>query len=200
MPQSERFKTAIEKFDQANGEDPRKDNVGGVERPRELLFARQVYAWVERLWDAPSEALLLAARSHTLRRWAIPRDRHPMTTEGYHLWRRELALFHAEEAQKILEEVGYDQEMIERVRDLITKANWPADPEALALEDADCLVFLETKLRRFVDEWDSAKMQRVLGQTYQKMTPQARCLVSTLNLGKREREIIEAAVSDLPSS
>ena len=195
MPPSERFKSAIERFDQANGADPRTEDVDGAPQPRELLFERRVYAWVERLAKEPSEPLLLAARAHTLRRWMIPRDRFPMTTEGYHQWRHELMVFHADEAQKILNDVGYDQDTVERVRALITKANWPSDAEALALEDADCLVFLETKLSRFVDEWDAATMQRVLGQAYQKMTPQARSLVSTLELGVREREILDGVLS-----
>ncbi len=56
----------------------------------------------------------------------------------------------------------------------ITKANWPAEPEACALEDADCLVFLETKLQNYVDEWEEEKILRVLQRTLRKMTLDAR--------------------------
>lgn len=200
MHKSERFKRAIERFDEANAADPRRDEVDGTAQPRELLFARGVYVWIQKLVAEPSEALLLAARSHTLRRWIIPRDRYPMTTPGYHQWRNALAEYHADEAEKILLDVGYDPGTIPQVRALITKANWPADPEALALEDADCLAFLETKLSRFVDAWDDEKMTRVLGQTYRKMTPEARRHVATLSLGERERKIVEQVVSGIAAN
>jgi len=197
MHESERFQQAIERFDKANATDPRRDEVDGTAQPRELLFARSVYEWVQKLAPEPSEPLLLAARSHTLCRWMIPRDRYPMTTTGYHEWRNALAEFHADEAAKILQDVGYDAGTIRQVRALNTKANWPADPEALVLEDADCLVFLESKLSRFIDAWDDEKMTRVLGQTYRKMTPEARRHVGALPLGDRERKIVEQVVSGL---
>ena len=190
MNVDERFHLAIKEFDKANEEDPRTEIVAGHAQPKELLFSRRVYAWIEKLVERPSEKLLLAARSHTLRRWMIPRDRYPMTTKDYHRWRNALAEFHAAEAEKILAEVGYGPEMIDPVRQLIIKANWPAEEEALALEDADCLVFLETKLGDFVDQWDDEKMSRILRQTYAKMTPDAREAVSTLHFDEKERAVL----------
>lgn len=199
MKKDERFCTAIEDFDQVNEQDPRSEIVDGDTVPKELLFAQRVYGWVEKLVENPSETLLLAARSHTLRRWAIPRDRYAMTTQAYHQWRSALAELHAEEAEKILAEVGYGMDTIDAVRKLITKATWPAAEDALALEDADCLVFLETKLGHYVDQWDEEKMSRVLRQTYSKMTPRAREEVATLNLGEKERAVLDRALSDHPT-
>lgn len=196
MKNDERFCLAIEDFDKVNEQDPRTEIVDGDTMPKELLFARRVYGWIEKLVENPSETLLLAARSHTLRRWAIPRDRYAMNTQAYHQWRQALAELHAEEAEKILAEVGYGTDMIEAVRELITKATWPAADDALALEDADCLVFLETKLGHYVDQWDQEKMSRVLRQTYGKMTPRAREEVATLSLGEKERAALDRALSD----
>ncbi len=196
MKKNERFCSAIEGFDQVNQQDPRTEIVDGDTMPKELLFARRVYGWIEKLVENPSDTLLLAARSHTLRRWAIPRDRYAMTTQAYHQWRQALAELHAKEAEKILAEVGYGTDTIDAVRRLITKATWPADDDALALEDADCLVFLETKLGHFVDQWDEEKMSRVLRQTYGKMTPRAREEVAKLNLGEKDRAALDRALSD----
>jgi Domain of unknown function (DUF4202) len=193
MANSERFSEAIRLIDAANGEDPRVELVDGKPRPRELLFAQRVYDCVTEMVDEPSEELLLAARAHTLRRWMIPRDRYPMTTVGYHKWRDALAQFHANEAESILQTAGYADDSIRKVKAFITKADWPENREALALEDADCLVFLDTKLRNYVDEWEDDKTVRILRRTIQKMTPAARDRAMSLKLGVRERDLLERA-------
>ncbi len=191
----ERLAEAIKRIDAANKEDPRTELVDGRPESRELLFAQRVYEWVRKLVDDPSEELLLAARAHTLRRWLVPRERYPKTTVGYHQWRDALARFHAKEAEEILREVGYPADAIRWVKAFITKENWPAEPEACALEDADCLVFLETKLQNYVDEWEEEKTLRVLQRTLRKMTPDAREHALRLKLGERERDLLHRAAS-----
>ena len=191
----ERFSEAIKKIDAVNQEDPRSEMVDGRPQPRELLFAQRVYQWVEQLAEAPSEELLLAARAHTLRRWMIPRDRYPMTTVGYHQWRNALAQFHADEAETILHAAGYPAEQIQSIRDFITKKNWPENKEACVLEDADCLVFLETKLSDYIDDWQDTKTLRILQRTIRKMTPEARTRAFQLKLGERERELVHRAAN-----
>ena len=195
MQRDERFSEAIKKIDAANQEDPRSEMVDGRPQPRELLFAQRVYQWVEQLAEAPSEELLLAARAHTLRRWMIPRDRYPMTTVGYHQWRNALAQFHADEAETILHAAGYPAEQIQSIRDFITKKNWPENKEACVLEDADCLVFLETKLSDYIDDWQDTKTLRILQRTIRKMTPEARTRAFQLKLGERERELVHRAAN-----
>ncbi len=193
MEDSGRFAKAIKRIDAANRDDPRTELVDGKPQSRELLFAQRVYEWVRKLVDHPSEELLLAARAHTLRRWLIPRDRYPKTTVGYHQWRDALARFHAEEAESILRAVGYSDENIQKIKDFITKANWPEDNEACALEDADCLVFLETKLQDYIDDWEESKAMRILQRTFRKMTPDGRARAHQLTLGDRERELLRRA-------
>lgn len=195
MIRNERFEEAIRRIDAANREDQRTDIVDGQLQPREYLFAKRVYECVESITKEPSEALLLAARSHTLRRWAIPRDKYPMTTVGYHQWRDALARFHADEAEKILRDVGYDEATIKDVKAFITKDNWPTSREACVLEDADCLVFLETKLVNYVDEWDEEKAKRILERTFEKMTTDGRERVKKLTLGERERALLERVLT-----
>ncbi len=195
MQRDKRFSEAIKKIDAANMEDPRSEIVDGSPQPRELLFAQRVYRWVEQLAEDASEELLLAARAHTLRRWMIPRDRYPMTTVGYHQWRNALAQFHADEAESILRAVGYPASQIQSIRDFITKENWPENVESCVLEDADCLVFLETKLSDYIDAWEDSKTLRILRRTIRKMTPEARTRASQLKLGERERELLRRAAN-----
>lgn len=193
MDREQRFAEAIEKIDAANREDPRTEIVDGQSQPRELLFAQRVYKWVEQLATDPSDELLLAARAHTLHRWMIPRDRYPMTTPGYHQWRDALARFHADEAETILRAVGYPDDKILKIKAFITKKNWPEDKEARVLEDADCLVFLETKLQDYMDAWEESKAVRILQGTFGKMTPDGRARALQLKLGDRERELMRQA-------
>ena len=194
MVDDERFKKAISAIDAANQEDPRSDMVDGREQPRELLFATRVYQLVQELVNTPSEELLLAARAHTIRRWVIPRERYAGNTAGYHEWRDALAKFHAEQTRTILEETGYPQEGIARVEALITKLDWPADAEACALEDADCLAFLEMKLHKYLDEWDKSKLNRIVRRTLRKMTAPARQRALELNLSEAEHTLLQHAL------
>src|SRR5436309_4432758 len=130
---SGRFQDAIARFDAANAQDP---------RDIELPYAQRLSAWVERLAPEASASLRLAARCQHLRRWASPRESYPPGRVGYLKWREALKHFHAEEAGKILREVGYDDAMVERVQKLNLKKK---DPETDVLEDALCLLFLETQ-------------------------------------------------------
>jgi len=189
------FDRAVELIDEANGKDPRSQSVNGNSVPKELFFAQQVASWIPKLIDHPSEALLLAARSHTIRRWMIPRDKYSKDNIGYHQWRNALAKFHAQETTAILEKAGLNQETIARVQSLITRRNFPGDPEAHALEDADCLVFLQTKLGNYLDDWGEDKTINILRKTLKKMTPKGVSFVAQLGLDKRCAAIVARATA-----
>jgi len=194
MKHDEQFNAALQHFDAANSEDPQSVKVDGKPEPRELVFNQRVYDWVTKLVDDPSEALLLAARSHTLRRWEIPRSDYSMTTIGYHAWRDACAEHHAKEATAILRDLGYEDAIVEQVEAFILKKNWPQEAEACALEDADCLVFLDMKLADYTDDWDHEKMQRILQRTLRKMTPEARTRAATLSFSDEVRPFVEEAM------
>ena len=89
----------------------------------------------------------------------------------------------------------YPADSIRRVKAFITEENWPTEPEACAPEDADCLVFLETKLQNYVGEWEEEKTLRVLQRTLRKMTPNVREHALRLKFGERERELVRRAVT-----
>ncbi len=188
---SARLEEALQEFDRLNSSDPRTQAVAGKAHPRELVFAQRVYAWVERLEPSASEAVRLAARSHTLRRWEVPRGDYPMNPAGYHQWRAATAAHSAHAAAEILARLGYPDETVRRVSRLITWELFPNDPDAQLLEDADCLAFLEIKLEGYLTRWDEGKVRRILQGTWAKMSPQARRAAAAVPLDSRAKRLIE---------
>jgi hypothetical protein len=187
----ERFREAIQRFDAANAEDPRGE---------ELLYAQRMTEWLRRLVPQASESLQLAARSQHIRRWEIPRDTFPMNRAGYHKWRTELAKFHAQIAGRIMGEVGYDEGMIVRVQSLLRKERLKEDPEAQTLEDVICLVFLENYFADFAKEHDEQKIINILRKTWRKMSPRGHEVAVTLPLGPEEKALLEKALTPAAGS
>ena len=161
-----KFKQAIEKIDAANAADP--SSVDGV--PSELLYSRRMTAWLGKLYPDASEALQLAARAQHIRRWEVPRSSYPMDRAGYHRWRTGLYTFHGDAAAEILQELGYDQTTIDRVKSLLKKERLKADPETQALEDVICVVFLENYFVDFAARHDEEKLITILRRTWAKMS------------------------------
>jgi hypothetical protein len=189
-----RFKNAIAAIDAANAMDPQSAHWKDRSGPREMLFAQCVFEWVRKLDADPSEPLLLAARSHTLCRWEVPRSTYEMNKPGYRKWREACAAHHAQVAENLLTDHGYDEPIVTSVLDLILKKNWPANPQAQTLEDADCFAFLEMKLENYVDEWEADKAVNILRKTLRKMTPRARELATTIVLDPRAAELLQKAL------
>lgn len=190
-----RYSQAIEAIDAANGDDPNRIVVRGEERPKELAHAELVTEWVRRLAPDASEALLLAARAHHLRRWTLPRSSHPEGRAGYLKWRKVLHEQHAQEVAGILDDVGYDATTIARVQDLVRKRGLGKDPEVQVLEDALCLVFLETQLAELAARTDPEKMVGIIQKTAKKMSEPAIGLVSDLELDADDRALLERALA-----
>ncbi|HEX4055098.1 MAG TPA: DUF4202 domain-containing protein [Tepidisphaeraceae bacterium] len=185
------FRDAIEKFDAANAQDPTLiDSI-----PAELLYARRMTDWLNRLYPDADESLRLAARAQHIRRWMIPRSRYPMTRAGYHQWRTTLYTFHADEATQILHEVGYDEQAVARVRSLLRKEKLKADPQTQALEDVACLVFLENYFAEFALKHDEQKVIEILRRTWKKMSERGRAAALELPLQTEARRLIEKALA-----
>jgi hypothetical protein len=191
----ERFRAAIERIDAANADDPHRVSHDGREIAAEVLYARRMTAWLERLYPDASEQLRLAVRAQHIRRWEIPRDTYPMDRAGYHRWRTALYTFHADTAERILREVGYDDATIARVRSLLRKERLKSDPETQALEDVACLVFLESYFAEFAAKHDDEKLITILRRTWAKMSPKARDAALALKLEPRARALIENALA-----
>lgn len=193
-----RFNQAIARMDAANAEDPNRDTADGHEYPKELLYAQRMSAMLERYQPDASEVLQLAVRCQHIQRWKIPRPDYPMTRPGYHQWRTRLRDFHAEIAESILKDVGYDEETIARVRSLLRKERLQQDAEVQTLEDVVVLVFLESYLEDFVrthPEYDEAKLIDILRKSLRKMSERGReAAVSMITLPASLLPTIQKAV------
>jgi hypothetical protein len=188
------FAEAIRRFDEENSRDPHREQVEGVDHPRELLYAQRLTDWVRRLAPEAAETLLLAARCQHLCRWEIPRSSYEMTRAGYLRWRAELKELHARKAADILREVGYGEEVITRVQELVRKKNLGSDPEVQVLEDALCLVTLEFQLEDLMAKTDPEKMVSILQKTWKKMSPSAQEEALKLSYSEKARELLGKAL------
>ena len=172
----EHFQAAIAAFDQANMEDPNKEMADGKEYPKELLYAQRMSEMQERYAPEASEAVKLAVRAQHIQRWKIPRSNYPMDKQGYLQWRTGLYKFHAETAARLMQEAGYDDAMIARVKPIVSKKGLKVNAETQLMEDVVDLVFIEHYLVAFVaqhPEYDEAKWVQIIRRTWQKMSTRA---------------------------
>lgn len=197
MKMSALLEQALKEFDQLNRQDPRRQTVKRRSYARELIFSQTVHAWVERLNPSALETVRLAARSHTLRRWEIPRNRYRMDIGGYNQWRGATATHAADAAGEILKRVGYPEKTIREVKRIITGHRHPSDPDTQLLEDADVLAFLEIKLEDYLTRWDESRVRRILEGTWAKMSPAARQMALDLPMDPRVKKLVAAISQDL---
>jgi len=179
------YQSAIYAFDQANAEDPNNEHSEGREHPKELLYALRMSEMQQRYVPDASEAVKLAVRAQHIQRWKIPRSGFPMDREGYLQWRTGLYKFHAETAGRIMQEVGYDDAMIDRVKSIVGKKGLKVNPETQLMEDVVDLVFLEHYMAGFAaqhPEYDEEKWLKIIRKTWQKMSPRAHEFVLAGNI------------------
>jgi Domain of unknown function (DUF4202) len=186
---------AFAAIDAVNADDPNTLFVRGELGPKEQAHAEMAVEWIRRLVAEPSDALLLAARSHHVRRWEIRRDSEPEGRNGYLVWRRKLEQHHAAVAADALAGAGVDPTTIARVSDIIRKRRIKSDAEVQVFEDALCLVFIETQFADLAARLDEDHMVEVTAKTLQKMTHAGRELALTLPLDPDAVRIVEKALA-----
>jgi hypothetical protein len=182
----ERFNRAIQKFDEYNSADPKGSEVLYARRMSERLFKFRP--------DAP-EHIQLAIRCQHIGRWQIPRLTYPDGKKGYLAWRNKLKDHHAEIAARIMQECGYDQDMIGMVQDLLEKKDLRSNADTKLLEDVVCMVFVEFYLEDFATKHDDEKVIDILAKTFRKMTPEAIAVASTFTLPQRTKDLLERATT-----
>ncbi len=195
MVTDEKYRQAMQRFDDANRKDPNKEDVIGEKYPGELLYAERMTKWLNKMDPDASVELRLAARCQHIERWVIPREKYPMNRPGYIKWRNELKKYHAQRAEEILKDVGYDTETIERVKKLVMKKGLKTDPEVQMLEDVICLVFLEFYFEDFSHKHEDEKLEGILKKTWKKMSPEGRKMALKLKFPDRLEKIVEAAIT-----
>jgi len=195
MTDSARFLSALRLIDQANLQDPNREHWEGREYAKEHLYSLRMSAWLVRLDPEADEARRLAARAQHIRRWMLPRDRYPMTREGYLRWRTELYDFHADQTAEILAQAGYGEETIARVAAMLKKRGLRRNPDTQMIEDVACLVFLEHYFLPFAAGQDEAKLIDIVQKTWKKMSGPARAAALQLPFPDDVRALLGQALA-----
>lgn len=164
---------AIAAIDAANAEDPNLIEVNGSTWPRAKYQGIRATHWVERLRPDAEVAVHLAARAHHLRRWEIARADYPEGRVGYHRWKRDARGAARTAISNVLGPVGVDHVTIERVGALVNRDDLGRDDGTQLVEDAACLVFLETQYDELIERLGDEKVADAVRKTLKKMSAEA---------------------------
>lgn len=189
-----RFEKAIQLIDQINAEDPTLETWKGKGFPKEWLYSHRMTKKLGEFAPDAAEHLKIAARAQHIARWKIQRSAYPMDRSGYLTWREELKKFHAELASEILSQVGYEEEIISKVKFLIRKKQLKTDFETQILEDVVCLVFLEYYFEEFAEKHESEKIKDILKKTWNKMSDNGHKAALQLNFSPQSLRLIQEAL------
>lgn len=190
-----RLAAAYAAIDLVNHDDPHLVSVRGTTSPLAEVHGQLATEWVTALRSNPDQTLLLAARAHHLRRWAVPRASYPQGRAGYLRWRKDQKARHAEEVQVILRETGFDEITVARVQALIRRDNLATDPDSQLMEDAACLVFLETQLADLATKVDDDRLLEIIRKAARKMSPTGLGAVSIITLSESAQMLVERALA-----
>jgi hypothetical protein len=187
---------AFELFDNYNKRSPERITWENEEYPIEYFYAIKLYEWVVKLAPDADESLLLASRCQHIGRWEIARKSYPDGRVGYLKWRSDLSKYHAGIATEILAEVGYDEETISRVRQIVLKQRLKSDPEVQTMENALCLVFLQYQYDDLITKVTEEKMIDILRKTWGKMSDPGRDMALSLQYSEQGRNLILKALKE----
>ncbi|PMB67960.1 hypothetical protein BM221_006136 [Beauveria bassiana] len=207
-------------------------NTGKDKVPHELHYARQMTSWLAIRCPEASPILQVACRAQhfkrprrngkptkkrwknyelitldmILNRWEIPRDSFPRTRPGYLTWRAKQKAQAASQVADLLGAPEIQPEIAEqdraRIAALIRKEKLDSDPEAQALEDVACLVFLGDQFDDFEkrDDVDEEKIVNILRKTWGKMSPRGREIALEMKLSDRAKTLIGKALASADAS
>lgn len=188
-----RLQQVLVAIDSLNRQDPSQEEMDGRSIPKELAYSVRLTDWVKRLEPHSSETLQIAARGQHVQRWTIPRSRYPDDRKGYLQWRQTLKEFHAKTVTALMRQAGYGEAAILQVEQIILKKN-VREPETQIIEDALCLVFLETQFAPLRETEPDEKMIEILRKTWRKMGEKGRAEALKLKLPEPEKELLEKAL------
>ena len=198
--QSSTFEKAVALIDAANSEDPNKVAADGKDWPKELLYSQRMSDMLQRFIPEADDAVKLAIRAQHVQRWKSPRTAYPMDRIGYLQWRKDLYKIQAETAAGLLQQAGYGEEVIGRVRESVAKKKIKENPDTQVLEDVTDLVFIEHYMQAFVDkhpEYDEDKWLDIVRKTWNKMSAEAQqfALAGNITLPEPLIPLIQKAVA-----
>jgi len=181
----------LDAIDAVNSADPNQHDG----QPLALVQGQMATRWLAQLDSEPSESVIIAARAHHLRRWELARSDYPDGRSGYLQWRRDNKMHQANSAADIMSGHGYSDETIEQVGELLLRKGLGTDPDTQLVEDAACLVFVETQFEEMVERLEHDHMVDVVARTLNKMSPAAIALAAELPMSDAAAAVLTEAVA-----
>lgn len=170
------YQQAIILIDNANSKDPNIEQSEGKAWPKEQLYSQRMSDMLARYRPDVDFVVKLAIHGQHIQRWQSPRSAYPMGKQGYHKWRSDLYTFHADKIAKIMEQVGFSEQDIERAKIAVAKVGIKSNPDTQLLEDIVGLVFLENYMLDFATkhpEYTEQKWLDIIRKTWNKMSADA---------------------------
>ncbi len=200
MTEASRLEKTLALIDAANKEDPNMETADGKEWPKELLYGQRMSEMIDRFKPDADDEMKIAVRAQHIQRWKSARSDYPMNRAGYLQWRVHLYKFHADTIGEIMEQLGWPQESIERVKKAVGKKGIKVNPDSQLLEDIADLVFLEHYMDAFVakhPEYDEQKWLDIIRKTWKKMSQNAQefALAGNIKLPEHLVPLIQKAVA-----
>ena len=174
--QQSTYDKAVALIDAANSNDPNQQTAEDRSWPKELLYSHRMADMLNRFRPDADEAQKLAIRAQHIQRWKSPRNAYPMDRIGYLKWRKDLYKFHANTAGNLLAQAGYDNDVIQRVKQAVAKMRIKENPDTQLLEDIADLVFIEHYMLDFANkhpEYEEEKWLDIIRKTWKKMSAEA---------------------------
>lgn len=190
---------AIAQINNIHNLDPTIIESNGQRISAELLYANQCVDWLFKLKPEASELEELAARCQHFKRWEIPRKSYPMDKKGYYQWRIFLYQYQADEAGKVLSEIGYNDSDVEVVKNMIAKKDIRNNPQSQLIEDVACLVFLNHYMQPFAaskKEYSEEKWLKIIQKTWGKMSESAQQFALKIEYTPEIFQLINKALSE----
>jgi len=163
-------------IDKANNQDPNIVLVDTVEWPKERLYSQRMSEMLSRFKPNASDLMQIAVRGQHIQRWQSLRSDYPEGKQGYHQWRTNLYTFHAELVAELMQQVGYQEDAIEQVKNAVGKKSIKRNPDSQLLEDIAGLVFVEYYMLAFANkhpEYSEEKWMGIILKTWKKMSDDA---------------------------
>lgn len=188
---------AFAAFDAYNNQDPNRISIGSEKLSKETLYGLRMSIRLNRYKPDASAQVKLAARSQHIGRWEMARNSFPMDRAGYLKWRSQLAIHHAKTAGGILTNLGYEEELIDKVKFLLQKKQLKQNEETQLLEDVIFLVFVEHYLEAFAAKHTDEKVIDIITKTLKKVTTKAIETSRGIQVSERMARLIGEAAKTL---
>lgn len=186
-----RLVSTMAAIDDTNRQDPN----GHDGQPLALVQGQAASRWLDELTTAPSDELRLAVRAHHLRRWELKRADYPTGRAGYLRWRHENKAHQADSLGTLMTNDGWSQSSTAYAKLLLGRTRLRSHAETQTLEDAACLVFLETQFASMVERTDHDHLVTIVTKTLKKMSPAAVTLAGSIGLTTTSQAVLADAVA-----